>query len=113
MDRSRRLYRRRHHATEREAAEAIEPHISHLQAKVYDCAVNIGDKGFTLVEISAALGTPNKSTVRTRVSELVDKGLIYETDDTRIHPPSPRRHIVWRVTPTPGTPSTAAQLTLL
>lgn len=93
------LYHRGGHDTEREAAEAIFPHVTALQAQVLTYYMGIWPKGATQQEATEALGLTTKSTVRTRVKELSDKKLVVDTGKRRQHPPSKRNCIIWRYRP--------------
>jgi len=94
----RKLYHRGGHDTERAAAEAIAPRLNYLQITVYRKAEAFGENGFALVEIERAFPEYVPSNTRTRVSELVDWGLVENTGIKRTFPPSGNQHIVWRVT---------------
>lgn len=94
-----RLHHRRGPDTEREAANAIWPHLNKLQAEVLDYARSIWPKGFTQVQLAEALGSPAYSTHRSRVGELRAKKLIEDTGVRVTHPPSKRQRVVWRFKP--------------
>ena len=93
------LYHHGGHDTEAEAAAAIWPHLNAIQTQVLAYARSVWPAGFTQKELSAALNDREHSTYRTRVSELVAKHLLVDTGVRRQHPPSKRRHIVWRFKP--------------
>jgi hypothetical protein len=90
------LYPRGGRATERAAAEAIFPLLNELQQKVLAYAKGRYPETFTHIDVSEALGDPTKSTYRTRVAELGQKGMIEDTQATRTYPGSPRQHTLWR-----------------
>lgn len=93
------LYHRGGHDTERDAAEAIFPTLNDLQWKVLQYAKKRWPECFTLVDVQNDLGSPTKSTHRTRVSELRKKGFIMDSGHRRFYPPSRRPHILWRFKP--------------
>ena len=99
VDDPRKLYRREHHDTEREAAEAIFPYLNRIQVRVLTCARTFPLPGFTHRDLQERMGDETHSTMRTRVSELVDKGYIIKTRAIRQYPPSKRNHIVWQAIP--------------
>lgn len=90
--------------TSREAAASISDKITEIQRVVLAWAKEVG--GFTDKELTAALAHRfGPSTLRTRRSELRDKGLIRHKMGPdgeplyRTHGSSKRRHIVWEATP--------------
>lgn len=94
-----RLYRRRHHDTERAAAEAIYPFLTEIQEQVLLFFRSGWPRGFTQQEATEALGLPVKSTIRTRCSELAEDKLLEDTGRRKRHPPSKRFCIIWRYRP--------------
>lgn len=79
--------------TSHEAARAIEPHLTEIQARVLEFAHNRRHYGFTDVELSTTLGDKT-STLRTRRAELVASNLIVDSGRRRTFD-SPRKRIVW------------------
>ena len=84
----------RHSQTSREAAETIEPKAATLRRMVLDFIRGQGEHGATRQEIEAGL-VMSGNTVRPRVCELMEMGLVVETDITR-NTPSGRRAFVLR-----------------
>lgn len=64
------------------AARAIVPHLGRLQADIAIYVKDRGETGATRSEIEAGLGL-NGSTVRPRVLELIERGILRETDTQR------------------------------
>lgn len=71
-----------HTATSIAAADSIRESVSQLQAKVLSELKRRGDYGATRDELSLALSMLG-NTLRPRVKELLDKGLIVETNERR------------------------------
>jgi hypothetical protein len=95
-------------ATSHEAEASIADRITLIQQDVLAYARSVPE--FIDLDLAAHFtGTYGPSTVRTRRIELVRLGLIQQVEwmpDTpkyRTMPPSNRRHIVWRATPTKET----------
>jgi len=83
----------RHSATSVEAAQAIEPRAATLRRRVLDYLRECGDRGATRQEVEAALGMSG-NTVRPRVCELMEMGLVQETTETRLTPSGRRAFVL-------------------
>lgn len=83
--------------TSLEAYEEIKPHLGRLQSGVLEAADQFHDAEFTHQDLINHLPYLAQSTVRTRVKELVRKGLIVDTGKTCVLDTG-RRAILWRVT---------------
>ena len=75
------LFHQAHSATSRAAAESMEPHVNRLQKKVLD-ALRLSRHGESDESLGQITGLP-QSTLRPRRVELVNKGLIKDSGETR------------------------------
>jgi len=85
-----------HSPTSRQAAAAIERDAKSLRGTVYRYLISCGSRGATDAEMQDRLGM-NPSTQRPRRIELVEKGLVRDSETTR-KTPSGRAAAVWVVT---------------
>lgn len=86
--------RRTDPGTSHEAARAVTPGITELQAVVERYALERGPEGFTDAAMSDALDDAS-STFRTRRSELTVRGIILDSGRRAKHGDSDRNRIVW------------------
>jgi hypothetical protein len=94
-----RMFRATDPDTSREAAGRIYERLNKLQQMVLHYAVARGPAGFTHEEACRHFDRYGPSTIRTRVAELRDFGLIKDSGTIRTHPPDERRFTVWRFVP--------------
>jgi hypothetical protein len=94
-----RMFRRDDPATSIEAAGRIYERLNQRQQIVLRYAISMGAAGFSHEDAMRALPTWGPSTVRTRVAELRDMGLVKDSGTVKIHPPNERLFTVWRFVP--------------
>jgi hypothetical protein len=97
----RRMFRRDSPATSIEAARRIFDQLNRKQQAMLLYAIGVGDAGFTHEDAirSRTFERWGPSTVRTRVAELRDRGLIRDTGKIKLHPPNRREFTVWAFVP--------------
>ena len=76
------------------AADSMSSEAGRLRARVLAFLIDCGDAGATDAEIEQHFGRPG-NTMRPRRWELVNAGLVYDTDETRLTP-GRRKATVWR-----------------
>jgi hypothetical protein len=94
-----RMFRRDSPDTSIEAAGRIYERLNQRQQIVLRYAISMGKAGFSHEDACHALPTWGPSTVRTRVAELRDMGLVKDTGQLKTHPPNERHFTVWRFVP--------------
>jgi hypothetical protein len=98
-DPTKRMYRRDDPETSRIAAGKIYERLNVLQRIVLDYVIRRGPAGFTHEEAIKAFDRYGPSTIRTRVAELCDFGLVKDSGRRKLHPPNEREFIIWRFVP--------------
>jgi hypothetical protein len=88
------------HKTSRDAYDSIKPHLNELQRAVLAYFNLAGARGMTSEELHVFFAGYKETSSRTRISELVEMGLVKDSG-TKRPSSSGRAMIVWMAVPKP------------
>jgi hypothetical protein len=80
--------------TSHAAAQAITPKLTDIQRQVSAYARRAGPEGFVAIEAEIAF-EDGGSTIRTRISELAERNILFDSGRRRTHGESARQRIIW------------------